>query len=213
MELRTKKTIAREFLILTLTLAAGIVCFLCTHLYNYYLNNQADNLNKKIADNTKTVDSLRYSYNQKMEKKNWFYEKLISKFDYERDSLDKVWNRLDDLAKKDSIKFRWKKWGKEVVATNKEIGLGTPEVFKAFIESNRIQATDIEKYNQALNVNKELTKLNTDKREIEDKKFSYNEQLSFGFKSLIFIVMILFGLRYLIYAIKWSLKVLKQKSE
>jgi len=213
MELRTKKIIAREFLILTLTLAAGIVCFLCTYLYNYYLNNQADNLNKKIADNTKTVDSLRYSYNQKMEKKNWFYEKLISKFDYERDSLDKVWNRLDDLAKKDSIKFRWEKWGKVVVATNKEIGLGTPEVFKAFIESNRIQTTDIEKYNQSLNVNKELTKLNTDKREIEDKRFSYNEQLSFGFKSLIFISMILFGLRYLFYAIKWSLKVLKQKSE
>lgn len=213
MNLQTKKIIAREFLILTLTIAIGLLCFFCTYPYNYYRNNQVDNLNKKISDKTKIVDSLRYSYNKKMEKKNWFNEILVSKFDYQRDSLDKVWKRLDDLAKKDSIKFRWEKWGKEVIAVNKEIGLGTPEAFKLFIETNRIEPADIEKYNQSLNANRDLSKLITEKNEIEGKILSHKEQKSFGVKSLIFVSLLFFGLRYLFYAVRWSIKILKQKGE
>lgn len=137
----------------------------------------------------------------------------MSKFDYEKDSLEKVWNRLDDLAKKDSIKYRWEKWGKEVIAVNKEIGLGTPEAFKSFIVTNRLQPLDLDKYNQSLNTNKELNKLIANKREIEGKTFTSVQQFNFGLKSLIFLFIICFCLRHLFYAIKWSLKVLKQKSE
>lgn len=216
MNLQTKKIIAKEFLVLTLVLGLGLICFLSIYPYNAYRNSQVENLSKNINVKTKLVDSLRYSYNSKAEKQNWYFEKVSSEFDHDSkyNTKEKVWNRLDDLAKKDSIKFKWEKvWSKELIAFNKEVGFETPESFKVFIEANRIQKLDTDKYNQSLKPNQEVTQLTADKSEIENKTLLSGQQFEFGIKSLIFLSIIFFGLRYLFYAIKWSLKVLKQKSE
>ena len=215
MKHNTKKIIAREFLILTLVLILALLCFFGTYLYNYYRESQSDKLKKIITEKTKLVDSLSHSYNLKNKTQNLFYDKFKAKFtDAKEDSKEKVWNRLNDLAVKDSIKFKWEhSWEKEVVAFNREQGFNTPEEFKEFIEANRINTSEIENYTKSINLNQEISTLNSEKNEAENKVLLFSEQIDFAIKSLLLFAVIFFGLRFLFYGIKWSIKTLKQKPE
>ena len=218
MKLTTKKIIAREFLTLTLVLTLGLVSFLCTYPYNAFKRNQAENKSSEISEKTKLADSLCISYKSKLDKQNWFFEKFSNHFDLTGDTIfntrDKIWKRLDYLAEKDSIKYKWEKvWDKDIVEFNKEIGFSNPVAFHSFIDKNRITKLDSSNYDSSVAINSEIALLSKDKKDNESEILSYNEQTEFGLKALIICFIILFGFRYLFYSLRWSLKTLKQKSE
>lgn len=58
MKLSTKKIIAREFLILTIVLASGIITFLLTFPYNYYQESNEKTILSEIAIKSKQLDLL-----------------------------------------------------------------------------------------------------------------------------------------------------------
>jgi hypothetical protein len=58
MKLKTKKIIAREFLILTIVLASGIITFLLTFPYNYYQESNEKTIFSEIAIKSKQLDLL-----------------------------------------------------------------------------------------------------------------------------------------------------------
>lgn len=217
MKLTTKKLIAREFLIMILVLTIGLISFLCTYPYNAYKRNQVENKSIEISEKSKKVDTLSLSFKNKIDLQNWFFEKYSNHWDISGDKIntsEKLWQRLDFLALNDSIKYKWQNvWDKELLAFNKEIGFSNPDEFKSFIDKNRITKEDSSNYESSLAINSEIALLTKNKKDYESEILSYNEQTEFGLKALIICFIILFGFRYLFYSLKWSLKILKQKTE
>lgn len=213
MKLQTKKIIAREFLLLTIVFALGFICFLSTYPYNNYKSSQAGSLDKTIAEKNRITDSLSYSYKSKSQKKDWFFGKFTEKFGSDHYKNDEFWNRLSYLAERDSIKYKWNSWSKELIDFNKELNFDTPQKFKEFIDANRLNRNDSANFNESEKVNQDILTLKQQKKEIEIKKLSFKEQVRFGVTSTIILLIILFATRYLFYAVKWSIKVLKQKNE
>ena len=213
MKLQTKKIVAREFLLFTIALALGFICFLFTYLYNNYRSSQTGSLDKAIAEKNKITNSLSYQYKIKSQKKDWFFGKFTAKFGSDLYKNEELWNRLSYLAEKDSIKYKWNNWAKELTDFNKELDFNTPQKFKEFIDANRLNSNDSTNYNESLKINNDIAILQWQKKEIKIKKLSFKEQVRFGVTSTIILLIILFAARYLFYAVRWSVKVLKQKNE
>jgi hypothetical protein len=216
MNLTTKKIIAREFLTLTLVLTIGLISFLCTYPYNTYKRYQVENKSTEISEKSKMIDTLSQSFKNKINQRKWLFDKYTKQWDSgdEFNTPDKLWKRLDFLALNDSIKFNWKNvWDKDLIAFNKEIGFSNPDDFQSFIDKNRITKLDSLNFDSSLSINSKIALLTQNKKDYESKILSYNLQTEFGLKALIICFIILFGFRYLFYSLKWSLKILKQKSE
>jgi hypothetical protein len=212
MKLRIKKIIAREFLLMTIVLVISVICFLSIYPYNLYKDNQLKKINKLVEQKARLADSLSYRYKVKQQNKSWFFEKFTAKHGLSISQNEEFWNLLDELAKKDSIKSRWKYLEKGPISLKTEGDFRTPEEFKSFFDTNRIEAIDILNNKQSLKVDQEITTLISQKKEIETKKFSFTTQVQFGIKLAIVFGILFFVIRYLFYAIRWSIKILKQKA-
>jgi hypothetical protein len=123
----------------------------------------------------------------------------------------KVWNKLYDIAKSDSIEYKWNnKWSVNLIEFNKELGFGTPQSFKSFILSSIITAEDIEKYNRAVDINSQVKSVHIKTQISVNKILSTKDQLRSAGLALIIAFMLLFFVRYMVYAIKWSITILKK---
>lgn len=212
MKLTTKKIIAREFLNLTFVITLGIISFLCTFPYNTFKKNQAEKVSIEILEKSKKSDSLILPFKNKLDKKQWFYNQFSNRFGNDTYTMEKLWNRLDYLALNDSIKDRWyNSWSKDVIKFNMEIGFSTPEKFQSFIQNNHLAKAEILNYNLSKDIIKEKFSLTKKKDQINREVLSENEQIEFGFRVLLVMFIILFFLRYFLYAIMWSFKTLKEK--
>jgi hypothetical protein len=65
MKLRTKKILAREFLMVLSALLIGILAFIGTYIYNYFDRNEIIKIEKSIARNMILSDSLSGPYSTK----------------------------------------------------------------------------------------------------------------------------------------------------
>jgi len=100
-----------------------------------------------------------------------------------------------------------------IFAFNKKIGFSNPEEFQTFIENNRLTKEDSINNDLTKDIIAEINLLSIKKNKLESESMSIDEQFEFGLITLIVTFIILFGLRYLFYAITWSFKTLKEKSE
>ncbi|MDP4267815.1 MAG: hypothetical protein Q8880_10340 [Bacteroidota bacterium] len=213
MKLQIKKIIAREFLILTIVIVIGLIAFLGTFPYNYYNHSQIEKLSLIIISKTNHADSLSKSFDLKDEKQRWFFKMFIGNISdtsqYPYNTKEKLWKLTDYLARVDSIKIKFGKiWSKELIDIFKSMGFFSPEVFHKFIESNRINSLDLDNKKQAKKIIKEISLLKDRKSKYENNILSYYQQIYFGIWMLILSSILFFILRYLLYAIKWSIKIL-----
>ena len=216
MKLTTKKIIAREFLALLLVMTIGLTAFLSIYAYNAFKEKKINNLANEINITSNQIDSLSFAYNKKLDKQNWFLKKWEANFDLSNDTkyntLEKVWNRLDYLAKQDSISYKWKNiWHKDLVTFHKNIGFQNPVVFKAFINDNRMSEKDNSDLKLANEKKTIIADLNKEIKETTKSKLSFNEQLDFTTNSILLLCLFIFGFRYLFYGVKWSLRILKER--
>lgn len=217
MKLTTKKIIAREFLALLVVIVIGLTTFLGVYAYNAVKEKKISRLTSEINITTKQVDSLSYAYNKKTDKQNWFFKKWSSTFDLSDDTqyntLEKVWKRIDYLAEQDSISYKWKNiWHKDLVTFHKEIGFQNPEEFKAFIDDNRISEKDKSDFTVANEKKAIITDIDSEMKETQKSKLSYDEQLDFTTATLLLLCLFIFGFRYLYYGVRWSLRILNEKA-
>lgn len=217
MKLTTKKIIAREFLAALLVMAIGLTTFLGIYAYNAIKEKKISRLTSENNIASKQVDSLSYDYNKKADKQNWFFKKWSSTFDLSDDTqyntLEKVWKRIDYLAQRDSISYRWKYiWNKDLVTFHKEIGFQNPEEFKAFIDDNRISEKDKSDFTLSNEKKAIITDLDNQIKETQKSKLSYDEQLDFTTTTIFLLCLFIFGFRYLYYGVKWSIRILKEKA-
>lgn len=215
MKLKTKKIIAREFILLIATIALSIVAFLGTYIYNFYQHDQIDKLEEKILSETIIADSLAKSYNLKLNNQKRFYDKNNEKVDLseaEYNSPFKLWKRLYDLSVKDSIKAKFEKvWTVEIKDLLRELNLESPEKLKAFIDNNRITQIDSNNFSKATNIYSELSSIKSVKIKHQEKILEIKKQFRFGTWTFMIGLICFFGIRYLYYGIKWSIKILEQK--
>jgi hypothetical protein len=218
MKLTTKKIIAREFLMMIIIVSIGLILFLLTYPYNEYKRNQIERISIQISAKNEKVKLLIQSFNKKIDTQKWLFYEFSKRLDVSQDikinTPDRFWNRLDYLALNDSIEYKWQiVWQKHVIAAIRDIGFQNPIDFQSFINKNRITKIEFSNYNSTLAINSEIAVLTKIKKKYEKEIFNSSEQIDFGLKTLFVCFLILFGFRYLIYALKWSLEILKQKSE
>ena len=217
MQLHTKKVIAREFILFIITILLVAGAFAGTYIYNFIQNNQVMQLDDRIVKKTVMAGSLAKPYKLKMQNQQWFYDKnneIVDLTHTDMNSPYKLWQRLDYLAATDSIQIKldsvWTPEIKELLVT---IDFDNPQKLIAFIDKNRITETDSADFAKATTVYSEIEKVKQLKAVYKAKMFPFDKRVSFTMWIMGIALIVLFGLRYLIYAIGWSVKILKQKPE
>ena len=136
MNVKFKKIIAREFLILLAMIVLGLIIFGCVFPYNAYQEKQIDGITQLIEEKEFEIDSLHKPIDQKIEKQRWFFEKVSGEFDISNSAyseLKTLWPILHRIALNDSTEYRWKnKWEKDLVEFHQKIGFKTPQDLEKF---------------------------------------------------------------------------------
>jgi hypothetical protein len=214
MKLQTKKIIAREFimLVITIVLVAGV--FLGTYIYNYFQHSNVVEVQAAILKKTFIADSLAKPYKTKMQNQQWFYDKnneIVDLKNTDFNSPNKLWQRLDYLSASDSIKIKIDSfWTPEIKQLLVTIDFDKPEKLTAFINKNRITSDDSTDLQKSIVANETLGKLNKLKADYKAKVFSFQSQTRIAIWTLVILFILLFVMRFLFYAVRWSVKILKQ---
>lgn len=213
---KRKKIIAREFLILVGCLLGALIGFICTYPYNYFTNSNIAELNKEIRIVELKIDSIQRPIQKKISEQKRVYKEWMN-----NDGLDKTayadyrehWARLEYLQKEDSIQFKFKNvWVKVVIDHLKNMGFSNSNELSEFIATNSISEYDKNLQTKSKPLVDEISELREKCRDKKGDVLSFNDQLDFSLVVLLFVGIIAFPFRYLIYAIKWSLRTLKQNN-
>lgn len=205
LEIQTKKLIAREFLFLLAVIFTALVVFLCTYPYNAYKHHQLEDLSKVIVSNYSVIDSLSKPYILKNQNQSSYFKKMSEIVDLrEVNSVEKWWKESEDGAKLDSLKTMW-----DPNIFNK-IGFLTRNDLLEYIDSNTIDTIDIANKKESETIFLKSKALKIKKERNDNSILSQYQQFNLGKHALIILGTLFFLFRYIIYAIQWSLKTLKQ---
>lgn len=223
-----KKIIAREFLFLVLILFIGLGSYLGIFPYNNYTSKKCDGYSKIIRDKSLLADDLESKYNSKIKNQLWLQNvvyKTEETFITSRKGTYSVitdvplfseseYKEVEQLAIDDrGIEYAWDNvWTKEKVEHLRSMTF-TPESFKSFILRNKISHNDSLNHAKYTLIRNEIETLQFDLNRTYESHFSSNEHYDFVFKTLLFGLVLFFGVRYLFYAIVWSINTLKQSGE
>ncbi|WP_026947061.1 hypothetical protein [Algoriphagus marincola] len=171
MKLETKKSLAKEYLYFLSCIGTGILSFL---FFTIYVEINGSELEK----NTQEIERRK---------------KLI----YTYFSND-IWNRLNELVQKDSIRNRWNdKWAKNGLRDDFiKLGFKNPSELIEFSSNN--STTELEAKNNEI-----LNKIYFIK--------SSEKRLKISFYLFLLIFSIIFPIRYLYFSIVNSLNLIKDK--
>lgn len=233
MKLQTKKIIAREFLILIVTVIITSISFVLIYPYNSYRQNQLDKLTDTIYSKTKLADSLANSYNmwsiqQQKDPLKDLYDEFNSQLNLAKnyDEFKQVmsdqknrqvffneFNPKINLAKSfdefdEALGFKKGNQSQDDPFTKyggKAIAVDNNDPFAKY--GGKIISTSSNKiYN-------EIDSLNKSKEYIHSKIFSSQEQIHFATITFIIFLSLLFIVRYIFLGIKWSIKTLQQNTQ
>ncbi len=209
------KIIAREFLVLLALVIIGGIIVLCVYPYNAIKQNKVDELDSKIVQLENKIDSLGRNAIKKEEKQEWYYSKLSSEFNIEKppyNRLSDFWGRLEKHAKQDSLQYKWiDKWSDKVQEFHNKLGFKNGKDFQDFVLNNSLTKSDSLDLNKTAELNIELEKITADRNETKWDIVSENDHLDIAGGVFIFLFVVMFILRYLFYAIKWSFRTLKNE--
>lgn len=215
MNKKVKKIIAREFLILLASIILTSIIFLCVFPYNSFQKSNIDKIDNSLIEKEKLTENLNKTVNQKIENQEWFFEKLSNEFDIansENSKLKTLWPILQKIAENDSIEHRWNnKWEKSLKDFHKRIGFKNATDLEAFIKRNSISLNDSIQLKKSDKIRKEITELKNRRTEFKGKILNENAKFKLAGGIGVILFGILFLLRYLIYAVNWSVGTLKEK--
>lgn len=211
--MQIKKIIAKEFLMLVLLALLGSISYFSTYVYNHFKQNKKDLLKTEIKQHTIIKDSLSKIISEKKYAHVWFFKEVSKEYNVEKyNSEEKYWNRSLALAKNDSIKIIWEtKWKKDpqYIQFFNKIGFPNSDSLQNFIITNSYSKFELNTKNKADSLNKIIARLN--KTYNTTSILSHNQQFEYLWKAILILFTLLFAFRYLFYAIKWSIRTLKDK--
>jgi hypothetical protein len=211
MQLQTKKIIAREFLLLMLAIIIAVIGFFCTYPYNNYRQKQVDAIHDTIATKQIIAADLTKSYNEKVIKQSHFNDDFRSHFNDYETNMDTIWNTLYFIAKSNSMTDRWNnKWDGKLKGFFIQEGFTKASVLKDFILTNILYKKDLDNKAKSDVLFIEISNLENKATDISRRRMSFENQLRTAGLVFLIAITILFALRYLFYAIKWSIKIVRQ---
>lgn len=209
----TKKIIAREFLILLAMAILGGLLVLCVFPYNAIKQNRINDLVLKEVQLKNNIDSLGAKALEKQKKNEWYYKKLGSEFNFEKPPYTKIntfWTRIKTLAEKDSLKEMYSdKWSEKVKKFHSDLGFKNGDEFQNFVINNSLTKSDSIDLIKTDKLKTELNKIIDERYDIESEKVSENHHIDIAGGIFLALFIIMFLMRYLFYAIKWSFRILK----
>ncbi len=200
-----KKIIAREFIFLFCILVITVIAYVSTTIFNLYHIQKISTLDTKI-------NILSKSYKAKFDKQVWFFDKQQEylKISYDHKEKKRTWRYLFNHVDNDRLPIKMgfkldntiKPWSVEVIIFLKQLGFDTPEKFKKFIVDSRFNKAELENYRLSQS-------LSVEKQQISKRILENYEKRDITIWTSILSFVILFLLRYLILALRWSIHTLK----
>jgi len=213
MNIKSKKILAREFLIFIVMVVFGVIIFACLYFYNSYQENKIDHISELITNKEFKIDSLQNPVNIKIERQDWYYKEITKDFNFtipQARELKTFWSMVYRIAKNDSINYRWNnQWSDNVIKFHNNIGFNTPKELEEFIIVNTLSENDSLKLKKVIDYKDEIYGLEKQKENRERKIISDWRMKDWTIAIIISLICIFFVFRYLFYAIKWSLRTLK----
>jgi len=230
MDLKSRKIIAREFLLILLALTIALIGFFILYPYNFYKVYQIKNLDEKYEVNNHFFDSLMSTGRRKKQKQIEFHKDLLSFIYYDNhhksdpfesfryDNINQAVYKPDgnltlfdttlNFFDNSALEFNLKKSFDQF---RDHFGYSTIDKFKKFILENSINENDIIDSQKAVIIDHEINEINNRRYKFKSQIFSFDKQLQFSLMILLFIGIVFFPVRYLYYCLLWSIRILKEK--
>ncbi|MCP9751410.1 hypothetical protein [Ferruginibacter sp. HRS2-29] len=238
MNLKNKKIIAREILIFLSTLVISLVTYGVVSVFTNYHSRKITSIQLQIDNTKNAADNLSLNYNSKLEnqieyakvyyeavgnseesRKYIFFNKSGIAYQLKDGNLQlfDVYNKIENplfpqKRPASTKKINSKKKGKTNSFDELDLneGLFQTTYDKKYIQINTILPNDLKSKNESNNLYSKIDSLKRVSTIHEQKVFDNSELWDCVFSVLILTITILFGVRYVIYMIKWSIKTLKQ---
>ena len=209
MELKSKKLLAKEFVILIITLFLGVIFYSILFLYNLQLTKQVNSIKGEIQLQREVADSLNSIIDAKIQKQKWFYKEISKVSDVSRfKNYEDFWQRVSFLAQKDSLKFRWSnQYTKSDIENFRRIGFHDADSLQKFALYNEITKQEIEEKSRLAIL---IGSLEIELYEIDQILMSSKDQFRISRIFLFCLLLIVFLLRYIFKGLVWSYKILKE---
>jgi hypothetical protein len=208
-----KKVLAREFLFLLGSVVISlIVAWIWILPYNWYQENKAEALQIQIDEIQSEIDLIESNIGEKLQNQKWIFSKIIESYDLtdtQYDTRSKLWKAYTKSVNDSTIVEKWNTTWVDNGAREYYISLGfeNPEEWRSFIVKNTFSESDsihLERINELLNYQNETEYKR--KEAFYAQWISEDEQFLALYISLGVIFSFTFFLRYLFYAVKWSMK-------
>jgi hypothetical protein len=214
-DISRKKKLAREFLLFLLTFIICGLTYLTIIIYNSLQQKKSNDLLEEIAIHKSTADSLVEKYNQKVRKQKWYfnkYNKVWDMSDSAINSYQKWWKHNLKFRDIDTLSIAWSTiWNNEQIAFEKSIGFESPKSLNKFLIDNSISSIDIQNRDSARMISKEIESMKSTEYKARYSIIEPPEQLLYTVYAFLISIGALFVLRYLFYAVRWSVRTLQEK--
>lgn len=211
MNLRNKKTVAKEFVFFISCVFISTLSFICIYFYNYLIQKESENIQSEIINKTKIKDNLIRQIEQKREHQISYTKAYQKEFNFSDEVINssEIWQMIYSDAKNDSIEYKWNHiWSEKLLNFDKNFGIQTPKELSKFILFNTV---DIENIKLSEKIKNEIQLLNNQWNSKLCKTIASNKQFEIT-KNIFYVsIFILFLLRYIIIGTIWSFKILKEK--
>ena len=215
MKLHIRKIIAREFLLLMLTIAIGFLLFLLTFLYNYYHKIKYQSIATEIFAKQSYADSLMKPFESKTKRINEIHIKIKDMFDIINSSdLKGAFKNSEELisflSQPENVKETF-----ELINLSKDLkgSFANIDEFRSIVSlqpSEILTTIDSTSYRHGLNTKAEVKLLEKEKEIHNSKILSLSNQIKIASWTFFAAMTIFFFIRYIYYALKWSWKTLKE---
>jgi hypothetical protein len=207
---KTKKTIAREFLLLLGQIFIVGVVVVGLILYNAYYNSKCRSIKEQIKLNNERAMQLRSPFRNKISNQVRFFSEVLS--DENKESQTKAWKRLEYLAEADSIKYRWyNSWDFNTIYNIQSFGLNTHVQFQRFIKQNKITVEDINNDNRAEKLYSDNKVLNLQLNKYKSMLMSGTAIQDWGINVILFLTFFVYVVRFVVIGVKWSIITLRKQ--
>lgn len=195
MQLKTKKKIAKEIILLFSSGVIALIIFLMVYPYNWYCNSRSEIVQEQITSKTKQFENLDNNLDENLKQSLRDFVATANSGRYSTE--DEVFAKFPEFEGYDRQILR------DFVATSNSGKYSTEdEVFAKFPEF-KIPSAQI----------KEIFKLKSEKEMWESKAWNISEHLDFSFSALLIVLIFLYPIRFLYWLIVWSFKTLMQKDD
>ena len=205
MRLIIKKIVAREVLLVFVSILLVFLVYLGSLSYNLIQDINKSNLINEIQ-NLQNSDLKRTSLIKRQKREDFFrYLMKLEGYDYNPIEDREFWLRLEQLSSNDSIEYKWHNaLPLEHIEDLKDYGVLSPEDYSQLIESTKMEESELTELDV---INRRIAELSS--KILQIRKLDYVEIKDLLYCGLIVIILCIFIIRYTYYVLTWSIRTLR----